>query len=186
MRWACYAAVLLSVLVPACATDAATTTFTCEHEWTSNCPGILTIGAEVARAGRSGGTRPVVVLLTGPDRTGDEGTAVRTMLNHRSRVLTFEPGCRAALASPSVDRPFARVTAAELEGLLERAGVDPPYVLLAHPAAEYYACNFAGRDPENIARFAVLLTLDEPAAILLSSGTRHPFAAPSPGRISER
>jgi pimeloyl-ACP methyl ester carboxylesterase len=125
----------------------------------------------------------VAVLLTGTDRTGDEWTGIRTMPNHNSRVVTFEPGCRASAALSGPDHPVTRMDAADLEELLERAAIDPPYVLLAHPSAERYACDFADRNPIKVARLVVLQTLDEPSTIPLPSGARHPAGAlPVPER----
>ncbi len=127
----------------------------------------VNVGGYKLHAAAYGTGTPAVILLSGLGETAGNWTQVRTDIARRTRVVTYDRGGVGASDLPRVERRSADVVAAELEALLERGDVRPPYVLVAHSVSGYYARVFAARNPGKVAGMVFLDAQHEAEADLI-------------------
>jgi 3-oxoadipate enol-lactonase len=97
----------------------------------------------------AGGRGPVVVLLHELGGTLDSWDGVAPGLSERFRVLRFDQ--RGAGLSEKVRQPFGNdIAVDDLEALLARLDLPPPYHLVAVAAASTQALGFMQRRPDRV------------------------------------
>lgn len=107
-----------------------------------------------------GSGSPTVILEAGHDNWSPAWTAVEPEIAKRTRVCSYD---RAGLGeSDAGPKPRSAAAAVkDLELLLDRAHVAPPYVLVGHSAGGMYQRLFYAAHPDRVAGM-VLVDTDEP------------------------
>jgi pimeloyl-ACP methyl ester carboxylesterase len=120
--------------------------------------GLIDIGGYRLSIRCSGAGSPAVVLETGLSGPGRDWDRVQPRLCRSALTCSYD---RAGVGA-SDPRPQSHVTssdlAQELNALLERGGVAPPYVLVAHSIGGFTAGVYTRRYPEKIAALVLVDT----------------------------
>jgi pimeloyl-ACP methyl ester carboxylesterase len=115
--------------------------------------GLVDIGTHKLWLQASGPDRkdncPVVIIIQGLASSARGWAAVHRLLTHTIRVFSYErSGYAESEASP--DPPTSTIIAQELDLLLKSAGIEPPYILVAHSWGGILSREFLALRPPDV------------------------------------
>jgi len=123
--------------------------------------GLVDVGGYSLYLECEGEGSPAVILEAGLGQTGRTWINVQNDIAQETRVCSYDRagigGSDPSLLSP---RP-ASVVAEELHALLAAAGVDAPYVLVAHSYGGFYVRTFAALYPDEVVGMVLVDTANE-------------------------
>jgi pimeloyl-ACP methyl ester carboxylesterase len=137
---------------------------------------LVDIGSRHLNIYCTGSGSPTVVLDAGSGDTTESWYKVQAPISRRTRVCSYD---RAGMgfSDGAASKRDASAVVSDLHALLHRAGVEPPYVLVAHSIAGLYAPLFVDRYPDEVAG----MVLVDPTPPYVSH--REASVAPAAGEI---
>jgi pimeloyl-ACP methyl ester carboxylesterase len=98
----------------------------------------------------AGQGEPTVVLDAGSGEMSADWVLVQREVSHTTRVCAYDRA-GTGWSETGPEPRDAKLISGELRALLERAGLDGPYVLVGHSFGGLYAQTYASRYPEEVA-----------------------------------
>lgn len=143
----------------------------CDAESESETDTMVDLGTHSLHIRCVGRGRPAIVIDTGHGDVAAKWHEVQDQLAAKSRVCTYD---RAGYgrSEPGPLPRHSRQAASELKRLLEKGGVEGPYVLVGHSLGGLNAQVFAGAYPELVA--GLVLVDPPPLGFIAPTGSQEP------------